>query len=213
MVTRGELRERLWPEGTFVDFDKNLNTAIRKLRNALGDDATRPSFIQTLPRRGYRFIARLDGSAEPWVGPRWWRVAAIILAGTLGLVAVPQGPGRNNTPMTVALLPFKNLSGESMQDYIAEGLKAELSAELSRISDARVQLLVGESGKRPADFVVSGTSRRDPTGLYVTASLVSNSGRQVWAETFACPLQDLFGIQRQLAAKIGKQLLANLQGQ
>jgi cholera toxin transcriptional activator len=57
LVTREELRERLWPADTFVDFDHGLNTAINQLRNALGDEAANPRFIQTLPRRGYRFIA------------------------------------------------------------------------------------------------------------------------------------------------------------
>ena len=57
LVTREELRERLWSSDTFVDFDHGLNTAINQLRNALGDSAANPRFIQTLPRRGYRFIA------------------------------------------------------------------------------------------------------------------------------------------------------------
>ena len=57
VVSREELQTRLWPNGTFVDFDKGLNTAVRKLRDALGDSAETPVFIETLPRRGYRFIA------------------------------------------------------------------------------------------------------------------------------------------------------------
>jgi DNA-binding winged helix-turn-helix (wHTH) protein len=57
VVSRDELRERLWPSDTFVDFDHGLNTAINQVRTALGDSAANPKFIQTLPRRGYRFIA------------------------------------------------------------------------------------------------------------------------------------------------------------
>src|SRR5512146_1962689 len=57
VVTREDLRQRLWPSDTFVDFDHSLNTAINKLRDALGDGAANPRFIETLPRRGYRFIA------------------------------------------------------------------------------------------------------------------------------------------------------------
>lgn len=60
LVTREELRERLWSADTFVDFDHGVNTAINQLRNALGDDATSPRFIQTVPRRGYRFIAPVE---------------------------------------------------------------------------------------------------------------------------------------------------------
>ena len=67
IVTREQLGERLWPDGTFVDFDRNLNTAIKKLRQALGDSAETPVFIETLPRRGYRFIApvNLAGNGQP----------------------------------------------------------------------------------------------------------------------------------------------------
>src|SRR5208282_5812396 len=57
VVTREELRQRLWPDDTFVDFDNSLNTAMNKIREALGDSAEHPVFVQTLPRRGYRFIA------------------------------------------------------------------------------------------------------------------------------------------------------------
>lgn len=61
IVTREELRGRLWPQNTFVDFDHSLNIAMNKLRDALGDSAGNPRFIQTLPRRGYRFLAPVEG--------------------------------------------------------------------------------------------------------------------------------------------------------
>ena len=73
VITREELRERLWPSDTFVDFDHSLNTAINKLRDALGDGASNPRFIETLPRRGYRFIAPVqvigDGNEQTSVAP------------------------------------------------------------------------------------------------------------------------------------------------
>ena len=69
LVTREQLRQRLWPNGTFVDFEHGLNAVINRLREALGDSAESPRFIQTVPRRGYRFIAPVDGA--PWMrGPR-----------------------------------------------------------------------------------------------------------------------------------------------
>jgi len=73
VITRDELRERLWPNGTFVDFEHSLNAAVKRLRAALGDDAKAPRYIETLPRRGYRWIASTipvikdqlaDGTAE-----------------------------------------------------------------------------------------------------------------------------------------------------
>ena len=65
VVGREQLRERLWPTDTFVDFDHGVNTAINRLREALGDSADNPRFIETLPRRGYRFIAPVESSAPP----------------------------------------------------------------------------------------------------------------------------------------------------
>src|SRR6516165_4326438 len=61
VVTREEVRSQIWPQDTFVDFDNSLNTAINKLREALGDSADNPRFIETLPRRGYRFLAPVSG--------------------------------------------------------------------------------------------------------------------------------------------------------
>jgi DNA-binding winged helix-turn-helix (wHTH) protein len=68
VVTREELRSKLWPADTFVDFDHSLNAAIKRLRGALGESAEKPIFIETLARRGYRFIAPIDGSSVPIVG-------------------------------------------------------------------------------------------------------------------------------------------------
>jgi DNA-binding winged helix-turn-helix (wHTH) protein len=64
VVTREELQKRLWPD-TFVDVDHNLNTAINKIREALGDSTESPRFIATLPRRGYRFVAHVEKNSEP----------------------------------------------------------------------------------------------------------------------------------------------------
>jgi DNA-binding winged helix-turn-helix (wHTH) protein len=60
LVTRDELRQRLWPDGTFVDFEHGLNAVVKRLRDTLGDSADTPRFIETVPRRGYRFIAPVD---------------------------------------------------------------------------------------------------------------------------------------------------------
>src|SRR6266481_8284857 len=81
VVTRDELRSRLWPEDTFVDFDHGLNAAIKRLRDALGESADAPVFIETMARRGYRFIAPVDGcsgsvqmsAATPLARPRRWQ--------------------------------------------------------------------------------------------------------------------------------------------
>ena len=78
VVTRDELRQRLWPDGTFVDFEHSLNAAVKRLRSALGDAADNPRFVETLPRRGYRFIAApaADGD-EPAAGTPPVRLAVL----------------------------------------------------------------------------------------------------------------------------------------
>src|SRR6266436_8493714 len=63
VVTRDELRKRVWPTDTFVDFDHGINNAIKRLRESLADSAETPSFVETVARRGYRFIGRLEATA------------------------------------------------------------------------------------------------------------------------------------------------------
>src|SRR2546426_6752352 len=74
MVTREELRLRLWPTDTFVNFDHGVNTAINKLREALGDSADNPRFVETLPRRGYRFVGTVDSVSAPAPAPHMTRL-------------------------------------------------------------------------------------------------------------------------------------------
>jgi DNA-binding winged helix-turn-helix (wHTH) protein len=82
LVTREELRQRLWPTGTFVDFEHGLNAVVNRLRDTLGDSADRPRFIETVPRRGYRFIALVDNgpnegsAAQP--RPSGWRAGRLM---------------------------------------------------------------------------------------------------------------------------------------
>src|SRR5258705_8555489 len=97
VVSREELRNQNWPADTFVDFDNGLNTAINKLREALGDSADNPRFIETLPRRGYRFIAPVssgDGderrTPDPAPRPRWKIVFAVMAA--TAIVTAGGGP-------------------------------------------------------------------------------------------------------------------------
>src|SRR5713226_8521922 len=93
VVTREELRSENWPPDTFVDFDNSLNTAINKLREALGDSADNPRFIETLPRRGYRFIAPVTGDTpkEPAPSPSGRRIAGVAVVASLLVLVVVGG--------------------------------------------------------------------------------------------------------------------------
>src|SRR6185295_2976806 len=137
VVTREDLRQAIWPAGTFVEFDLGVDAAIHKLRNALGDSAESPRLVETLPRRGYRFIATVDGAiaeeASPAADavptskrrPHAW--AAAMAIGVALLLAVNTGglrvrlPGRAATPRihSIVVLPLGNLSGDSAQEYFA----------------------------------------------------------------------------------------------
>ncbi len=108
LVTREELRKRLWPDDTFVDFEHGLNAAVKRLRDTLGDSADSPRFVETVPRRGYRFIAPAsvpDGPAATtgrgagrW-HVRWpWVIVGVGAAGAiaLGIWALLKTPVREN---------------------------------------------------------------------------------------------------------------------
>src|SRR5258707_154090 len=152
VVTREELRDKLWPADTFVDFDHSLNTAVRKLREALGDSAETPRYVETLARRGYRFVAPLAepgptaplahsadadvASASPPPATRKPPSArrALVIAAVLASAALVAywvgGRPRPRTPpgrrLTLAVLPFDNLSGDADQEYLSDGLTEEM---------------------------------------------------------------------------------------
>jgi TolB-like protein/DNA-binding winged helix-turn-helix (wHTH) protein/Tfp pilus assembly protein PilF len=162
LVTREQLHQKLWPANTFVDFDVGLNSAIKRLRDALGDSAEDPRFVETLPRRGYRFIAPVEGqktsqpgelSAEVTgpptgqAGPRatLWRrlllpalLALPLVAVFFSFVRVWRGHSAGSRIRSLAVLPLENLSGDPSQEYFADGMTDELTTNLAKIKSLRV---------------------------------------------------------------------------
>lgn len=147
LVTRDELRQKLWPADTFVDFDNGLNTAIRKLRDALGDSAEQPRFVETIPRHGYRFIHAVEVAAESAVSPapetrrRWWVIAAVpVLLALLGFAAWNRwmSPRRYRPVESVVVLPFQNLTGDAEQEFLADGVTDAITTELARVDQLSV---------------------------------------------------------------------------
>jgi TolB-like protein/DNA-binding winged helix-turn-helix (wHTH) protein len=161
LVTRDTLRQRLWAADTFVDFDHGLNAAVNKLREALGDAADNPRFIETLPKRGYRFIAPVsiqamvpvtvvvEAVSPPPPPPevvvrqdrrRSWPIAAGAVAIAAALAAWASWPHAKPTRslQRVAVLPFHNLSGDASQEYFVDGMTEALIAELAQVSSLRV---------------------------------------------------------------------------
>jgi TolB-like protein/DNA-binding winged helix-turn-helix (wHTH) protein len=178
IVAREELRQRLWPQDTFVDFDNSVNSAISRVREALRDSADTPRFVETVPRHGYRFIApveNLPGSATPQEtrqqiavvsGVRkarsLWVLAAIALLVTVATVIVWRAgrTGHGVPPrIMLAVLPLENLSGDQEQQYLADSLTEEVITELGRLDPnhlgviARSSVTQFKGGKKPVSAI------------------------------------------------------------
>lgn len=160
IVTREELRSKLWPENTFVDFDVGLNTAIKRLRDALSDSAESSRYVETLPRRGYRFIGAVepvdeattrlpaanDQSQKAFASPRRRKIwsVGILVALILSLAYFNLNWLRQRFHLTpapiqsIAVLPLENLSGDPAQDYFVDGMTDALTNDLGKIGHLRV---------------------------------------------------------------------------
>jgi TolB-like protein/DNA-binding winged helix-turn-helix (wHTH) protein/Flp pilus assembly protein TadD len=168
VVTREELRQKLWSADTFVDFDVGLNTAIKRLRDALADSAESPRYIETLPRKGYRFIAAVasttsaphqdlttgtENAAEHPMGAlavlrssKLWFVAGLLAVMLVLFVGFNIGGLRQRLLRTsaagriqsLAVLPLENLSGDPAQEYFTDGVTEALITDLGRIGELRV---------------------------------------------------------------------------
>ena len=162
LVTREELRAEIWPAETFVDFDHSLHNAISRIREVLGDSAETPRYIETLPRRGYRFIRPVEkvgipepqqlpvsepAVAVPIEAPRTTTRAALIaglsvvVVAAAGLVLAPALARRSSaipSVRSIAVLPMDNFSGDQAQEYFADGMTDELITDLAKIGSLRV---------------------------------------------------------------------------
>lgn len=184
LVTREEIRQRLWTSDTFVDFDNGLNSAINRLRTVLGDSAETPKFIETVPRRGYRFIASVDdieGAIAPlpeepqpvgnfsrvgWLSGRRLLWIAIPAAAVLALTIFVWLRAQRNpdkiaamqaplTPVRIAVLPFTNLTGDRQQEYLCDGMTEDMIAALGGLSPGRLDVIARTSAMHYKNTVES----------------------------------------------------------
>jgi TolB-like protein/DNA-binding winged helix-turn-helix (wHTH) protein/Tfp pilus assembly protein PilF len=172
VVTREQLQARLWPADTYVGFDEGLNTAIRKLRVAFGDSAENPRFIETVSRRGYRFIAPVreavalapqssDSVAAPDAAEvkhgRPWRIrrpvlvlsAAALLVILVGIAYLARWHSSANPAVQkrvmLAILPFQNLSDDPEQEYFSDGLTEETITDLGQLTPEQLGVIARTS--------------------------------------------------------------------
>jgi len=156
LVTTEQLRTELWPPNTFVDFDHGTRNAVARLRAVLGDTADKPRYIETLPRRGYRFIGVVAETTPQPVPPTQavpppavrrdrWKIALLALAFLIvltgaGTFIVSRFRGKPAAVQikSLAVLPFENLSGEPAQEYFADGVTDELITTLAKMNSVKV---------------------------------------------------------------------------
>jgi Tol biopolymer transport system component/DNA-binding winged helix-turn-helix (wHTH) protein len=207
IVTREELQKRLWPEDTFVDFDLSLNSAVKKLRQALSDDSENPRFIETLYRRGYRFIGPVNGSSlhsatlgsaesvsapplsekpSPSVPARNFRVLAWAFIAVLVLVAA--GLFWSNPSQPPRIMGYTQITrdgrAKGFGGLVAGGERLYIAEiELDHFVVGQVADSGGETAVLPMPFQNVGVQDLAPNGssILVTASEGTSEGGSVWA--------------------------------
>lgn len=186
VVTREDLRRRLWPEDVFVDFDNNLNTAVARLREALSDSADHPRFIETLPKRGYRFLASLSQPA-----PARPRLLVLPFANLSG------DPAQEY---------FSDAVTEEIIGALA-GLSPEHLAVIARTTAMHyrgTQRTVARIGHEVAvDYVVEGSVLRADDRIVVSVQLIRVSDQtHLWTNRYDAELRDLFSMESAAAQAI-----------
>jgi TolB-like protein len=203
VVTREEMHRMLWPGQAFGNHEDSLNHAIRRLREALDDPAEHPRFIETLPRRGYCFMARVEVLAHDPSG----------LEGSWSPVPFPWIE-------SIAVLPFENLSRDPEQQYFADGMTDALITDLSKISALRlisrttVRRYKGTRKPLPqiakelhVDAVVQGTVLRSGNRVRISAQLIRPAPeRHLWAESYERDLGDVLGVQAEITQAIAREI-------
>lgn len=190
VVTREELQTKLWPKDTFVDFENSLNAAVKKLRQTIGDSATEPRFIETVPRIGYRFIALVETAEphqpkEPPALPlehvssaaiahpqlqHWWlfALAAFLLLVVFAIrdrwKSPSVSPALAAAPRVIAVLPFSNDGAGPELDYLRYAIATDLVTDLSHVRSLTVRSFASTSpyASHPSDPATAGKELHVP---------------------------------------------------
>lgn len=229
LVTREELQQQVWGDGTFVDFERGLNFCVLQARTALGDDAKQPAFIETLPRRGYRFVAPVDSPPVAAVPRRRRRLPWLLAAAALLVVALVAALQRNEElppgKTMIAVLPFDELSSTG-DEFFADGMTEELITHLGALQPRRLGVIARTSIRRyrgtkksiqdigrelGVTHVVEGSVRREGDRMRVTAQLINARDQtHIWAESFDRRGAGALAIQRDVAERIAHALKIEL---
>jgi len=192
VVTREELQQKIWPSDTFVDFDHGINNAIKRLREALGDAAETPRYVETLPRRGYRFIGKIECDVP--------RMRSLVVLPLENLSHDPQQ--------------------EYFADGLTEALITTLAkiGELRVVS--RTSAMLYKCVRKPlseiareleVDAIVEGTVLRAGHRVRITAQLIDASKEtHLWAESYERDLRNVLALQSDLAQAIAREIQVKL---
>src|SRR5437667_2539626 len=193
IVTREELQKRIWPADTFVDFDQGLNNAIKRLREALRDSAETPRFIETIPRRGYRFIG-MTGSSTP--GP-------IRALAVLRLENLSRDPQREY---------FAEGLTEALITTLAKIGELRVVSRTSAMQYKGVHKSLREIARElDVDAIVEGTVLRSGHRVRITAQLIDASKEtHLWAESYERGLRDVLTLQAEVAQAIAREVQVKL---
>ncbi len=239
VVTREELQRKLWSTDTFVDFEHSLNAAVKRLREALGDSADSPRFIETLPRHGYRFIAPVQIPAPqsaptpmPSVRRKWQLVGAsciavLLIAGTSYLLwRKGHSMAVQERKVMLAVLPFENLSGDPNQEFLSDGMTHEMINWLGRLDARRLGVIAATSAMKfknspktiseigrelGVDYVLEGSVQEERESVRITAQLIAVENQaHLWAESYDRDRSDILLTQADIARAVTQQVRLNL---
>jgi TolB-like protein/DNA-binding winged helix-turn-helix (wHTH) protein/Tfp pilus assembly protein PilF len=241
VVTREELRNRLWAADTFVDFDTGLNSAMRKLREALGDSAEHPTFIETLPRRGYRLLAPAvpiaaletppDRQRPGFFKHKWAWATALAVAMSIVVIAALRTEQKTAVAQhrieSIAVLPLENLSGDPEQEHFADGMTDVLITGLAQVQALRVisrtsvmpykkarKRLPEIARELNVDAIVEGTVVRSGARVRITAQLIhAATDQHLWAKSYERDMVDILSLQGELAQAIADAVEAKVSPQ
>lgn len=202
MVTRKTLQEKLWPD-TYVRYDQNLNTAVNKLRDMLGDSAQSPRFIETLPRLGYRFIAPIRKGERDSVESR-----------------------HDAAKKMLAVLPLENLGKATDRDFFADGLTEELISHLGQMNPKRFGVIARTSAVQykntqksiseiaaelSVNYILEGTVRCEENSVRITVQLIeARHQTHLWSASYNRELREILGVQTEVARQVGRALALEL---
>ena len=203
VLGREELRARLWPSDTYVDFEHGINAAVRRLRRALGDSADAPRYIETLHRRGYRFVGTVPIDDDG-------RGTAI------------------NPHMRLAVLPFSSITSQAEPDGFSDGLTEETIAQithrcapsigvLSRLAVGQLQYARGAietvRDAPQVDYVVEGRVRHAGNRVRITIQLSDAAdATHIWADAYERDCADNLSVQKDVAQLIAEAVASRLLG-